>query len=66
MFGLKVQKENATSIEKSIKVNDFSEEEIMIKIRKLKSDSKLAYPLLEKELKQFPLEKNGGNNKCPF
>jgi len=55
MVGLKVQKDNAADIEKSIKQNRFSEEEITIKLRKLKSDSTLAYPLLEKELEQFSL-----------
>ena len=53
MVGLKVQKENALYIEKSIKINEFSEEEITTKIRKLKSDSKMVYPLLKKELNQI-------------
>ncbi len=63
MVGLKVQKENATDIEKSIKMNSFSEEEIILKLRRLKSDSKMAYPLLEKELGQATPEKTRG---CPF
>ncbi|MFK8007233.1 MAG: ATP-binding protein [Saprospiraceae bacterium] len=50
MVGLNIQKNNALDIEKSIKINDFEEEEIRSKILQLKSDSKLTYPLLKKEL----------------
>lgn len=53
MVGLNIQKENALDIEKSIKMNDFEEEEIRSKILQLKSDSKVAYPLLEVELKHY-------------
>ncbi len=55
MVGLSEQNKNALEIEKSIKMNSFLEEEIAFKIRKLKNDSKIAYPLLEKELKQFAI-----------
>ncbi len=50
MVGLNIQKDNALEIEKLIKMNDFDEEEMRLKISRLKSDSKVAYPLLEKEL----------------
>ncbi len=55
MVGLNVQKENALDIEKSIKRNEYSSDEITLKIQRLKSDSKMAYPLLEKELDQYSL-----------
>ena len=57
MVGLNIQKENALDIEKSIKLNDFEENEIRSKIRQLKSDSKVAYPLLEKELAYYSIPK---------
>lgn len=53
MVGLNVQKETALEIEKAIKTNNFIESEIEAKIRQLKSDSKLAYPLLKKELEFY-------------
>ena len=55
MVGLNIQKDNALEIEKLIKMNDFDEEEVASKIRRLKSDSNLAYPLLEKELNNYSL-----------
>ncbi len=53
MVGMKVQQENALAIEKMIKSNEFKEKEISTRIHQLKSDSKLAYPLLENELKTY-------------
>ena len=53
MVGLNSQKDNAFDIEKSIKMKSFDEEEMRSKIRRLKSDSNMAYPLLEKELKHY-------------
>lgn len=56
MLGMKVQQENALVIETSIKNNDFDPEEIVTRLHQLKSDSKIAYPMLEKELKRFSSE----------
>ncbi len=53
MVGLMVQKENALDIETSIKKKKFLAKEIALKIQRLKSDSKMAYPLLKKELDQY-------------
>lgn len=53
MIGLNIQNKNALEIEKSIKRNDFEEKEIQSKILRLKNDSNLAYPLLEKELEHY-------------
>jgi len=53
MIGLNIQHDNALDIEKSIKMNDFNEEEIRSKIRRLNSDSIVVYPLLEKKIKYY-------------
>ena len=53
MLGMKVQQDNALTIETSIKNNDFEPEEIVTRLHQLKNDSKIAYPMLEKELKRF-------------
>jgi PAS domain S-box-containing protein len=53
MIGLNIQHDNALDIEKSIMMNDFNEEEIRSKIRRLNSDSIVVYPLLEKKLKYY-------------
>ena len=53
MLGMKVQQDNALIIETSIKNNDFEPEEIITRLHQLKNDSKIAYPMLEKELKRF-------------
>jgi len=55
MVGMKAQRENSLDIEKSIKMNKYSKKEIILKLQRLKNDSKMAYPLLEKELNQFAL-----------
>ena len=53
MLGMKVQQDNALTIETSIKSNDFEPEEIITRLHQLKNDSNIAYPMLEKELKRF-------------
>ncbi len=55
MVGLHVQKEDALKIETLIKTDKFAEQEIESKIRQLKIDSLIAYPMLEKELKNYSL-----------
>ncbi|MFK7773683.1 MAG: PAS domain S-box protein [Saprospiraceae bacterium] len=56
MVGLNIQNNNALDIEKSIKMNNFNDDEIQSKVLRLKNDSKVAYPLLEKELKHYSMK----------